>query len=507
MLFLAHLNPCMHRKIINKNRSTVISDSKNSTCPTIVWFRQDLRLADNPALSAACEKGDIIPVYILDDINSEDWAMGGASRWWLHHALESLNKSLGSKLNIFHGDPLPILTQLVEQTSADSIVWNRCYEPWRINRDGNIKLALKALGVKVESFNGSLLWEPWQVLKKDQTPYKVFTPYYRRGCLSQTPPRRPLAIPSNINTRELSKNTLPLSALKLLPSIPWDTQMQARWDISETAAQDRLDDFVMAELQDYREGRNFPDKANVSRLSAYLHFGQISTNTAWHRASDAGALVNNEESIDTFLSELGWREFSHYLLYHFPKLPRVNLQARFDVFPWAANTEDDLKAWQQGRTGYPLVDAGMRELYTTGYMHNRVRMVVGSFIVKNLLIHWHRGEEWFWDCLVDADLAANSASWQWIAGCGADAAPFFRIFNPITQSERFDQQGEYIRRYVPELAEMPAKYIHAPWLAPAEILSAAGVTIGTNYPAPIVDIKESRERALAAFKLTKLDPL
>ncbi|MFQ3222947.1 MAG: deoxyribodipyrimidine photo-lyase, partial [Porticoccaceae bacterium] len=279
----------------------------------------------------------------------------------------------------------------------------------------------------------------------------------------------------------------------------------ARWDISEEAAQDRLDDFVMAELEDYREGRNFPDKANVSRLSPYLHFGQISPNTAWHRAADAAAIINNEASLDTFLSELGWREFSYYLLYHFPQLPSKNLQTRFDLFPWANDTKSNLRAWQQGKTGYPLVDAGMRELYSTGYMHNRVRMVVGSFLVKNLLIHWHSGEEWFWDCLVDADLASNSAGWQWIAGCGADAAPFFRIFNPITQSEKFDKQGEYIRRYVPELANMPAKYIHCPWLAPDDVLQQAGVKIDVNYPAPIVDIKESRVRALEAFAVTKID--
>jgi deoxyribodipyrimidine photo-lyase len=430
--------------------------------------------------------------------------MGGASRWWLHHALESLNQSFNGKLHIYKGEAQAILTKLASATSAQAVYWNRCYEPWRIARDGEIKAALKSADIEVQSFNGSLLWEPWQVLKKDQTPYKVFTPYYRRGCLSKVAPRKPLAAPKIINSVNVSKDSLLISDLNLLPTIKWDAQMDSRWVISEEAAQGRLDDFVMAELEDYREGRNFPDKANVSRLSPYLHFGQISPNTAWHRAAEAAAFINNEDSLDTFLSELGWREFSYYLLYHFPQLPAKNLQARFDVFPWASNTGQDLKAWQQGKTGYPLVDAGMRELYSTGYMHNRVRMVVGSFLVKNLLIHWHRGEEWFWDCLVDADLASNSASWQWIAGCGADAAPFFRIFNPITQSEKFDKQGEYIRRYVPELAEMPAKYIHAPWLAPAEILKAAGVDIGVNYPEPVMDIKESRERALEAFKLTKI---
>ena len=431
--------------------------------------------------------------------------MGGASRWWLHHALDALNRSLDGKLNIFRGDPLPILSELVEEFNATRVVWNRCYEPWRIARDSKIKTALQALDLEVESYNSALLWEPWQVVKKDGSPYKVFTPYYRRGCLSSASPRRPLEIPANIKSSPLSQQSLTLENLALLPSIPWDKQMRTIWEINENAAQERLDEFVMTELEGYRDGRNFPDKAHVSRLSAYLHFGQISPNTIWHRVSDAAPLINNEASIDTFLSELGWREFSHYLLYHFPQLPTDNLQSRFDAFPWANDSDDHLKAWQQGCTGYPLVDAGMRELYSTGYMHNRVRMVVGSFLVKNLLIHWHRGEEWFWDCLVDADLAANSASWQWIAGCGADAAPFFRIFNPITQSEKFDKQGDYIRRYVPELASMPAKYIHAPWLAPKDVLDDAGVVIGTHYPAPIVDIKESRQRALDAFKFTKLE--
>ena len=471
-----------------------------------MWFRQDLRLADNPALCAACQRGEIIPVYILDDEGADCWKMGGASRWWLHHALDDLNSSLKQGLRLFKGDAQTILRNLAEQTGARAITWNRCYEPWRIARDAMIKTALKADGLDVQSFNGSLLWEPWQVLKKDSTPYKVFTPYYRRGCLSSAPPRRPNATPATIKISENSVQSLSLKDLNLLPKITWDTQMKARWDITEAAAHERLDEFVMDELQDYREGRNFPDKANVSRLSPYLHFGQISPNIAWHRAAEAGAFITNEQSLDTFLSELGWREFSYYLLYHFPGLPTDNLQVRFNLFPWAENTDADLKAWQQGKTGYPLVDAGMRELYNTGYMHNRVRMVVGSFLVKNLLIHWHAGEQWFWDCLVDADLASNSAGWQWIAGCGADAAPFFRIFNPITQSEKFDKQGYYIRRYVPELANVPEKYIHAPWLAPAEVLMVAGVEVGYNYPAPIMDIKESRARALAAFAVTKIQP-
>ena len=431
--------------------------------------------------------------------------MGGASRWWLHYALEDLNHSLGQGLQLYQGDALTILRDLAAQTGASAITWNRCYEPWRIARDSSIKSALKEDGLEVQSCNGSLLWEPWQVLKKDATPYKVFTPYYRRGCMSSTAPRRPMEIPKNIKLHINSDHSLRVKDLNLLPKINWDEKMKACWEISEAAAHERLDEFVMDELQDYREGRNFPDKKNVSRLSPYLHFGQISPHIAWHRAAEAGGFISNEESLDTFMSELGWREFSYYLLYHFPTLPTENLQVRFNLFPWADNTDADLKAWQQGKTGYPLVDAGMRELYSTGYMHNRVRMVVGSFLVKNLLIHWHKGEAWFWDCLVDADLASNSASWQWIAGCGADAAPFFRIFNPVTQSEKFDKEGSYISRYVPELADMPEKYIHTPWLAPIEVLVKAGVEIGGNYPAPVVDIRQSRERALAAFALTKSD--
>ena len=514
---MANLNlPVLTQRTLEQQKSAGepvilnIQDSQDPTHagqtsegPTIVWFRQDLRTADNPALWQACQRGTVVPVYIVDDSSAGAWAMGAASRWWLHHALESLDRSLDGKLNLFRGDALEILTSVAKELGATSVVWNRCYEPWRIERDAQLKSQLKLAGIEAHSYNGSLLWEPWQIVKADGTAYKVFTPYYRRGCLQHSDPRIPHPAPERLQASDKSECSLSLNCLNLLPKIPWYEEMVNCWQISESAAQQRLDEFIAEGLGDYREGRNYPNKANVSRLSPYFHFGMLSVNTAWHRAQNEGAMCANADSLDTFLSELGWREFSYYLLYHFPQLPEKNLQPRFENFPWNSDAGSDLVAWQTGRTGYPLVDAGMRELYSTGYMHNRVRMVVGSFLVKNLLIHWHSGERWFWDCLVDADLASNSASWQWIAGCGADAAPFFRIFNPITQSEKFDPKGDYIRRFVPELAQMPDKHIHAPWLAPAEVLQQAQVELGVNYPHPIVDIKQSRERALAAFKRTK----
>jgi deoxyribodipyrimidine photo-lyase len=442
----------------------------------------------------------VLPVYILDDIHSGEWAMGSASRWWLHHSLTQLNASLGGRLLVLRGDPLRLLPALVQQSQAGAVYWNRCYEPWRIARDKQLKELLLAQGSAVLSHNGSVLWEPWQVLKSDGTPYQVFTPFYRRGCLAATAPRTPLPAPAALQVRTVpGAGQAGIDALALLPRIAWDTTMNTTWQVGEKAATARLEEFLSAGLNGYKEGRNFPQRANVSRLSPHLHYGELSPNQVWYEAQRQGLEQGVESDLDCFQSELGWREFSYSLLYHKPALSRLPLQSKFERFPWL----DDpalLRAWQRGQTGYPLVDAGMRELWQTGYMHNRVRMVVGSFLVKNLLTHWHRGEEWFWDCLVDADLAANSASWQWIAGCGADAAPYFRVFNPVTQSERFDPQGEYIRRYVPELARLPDKYLHDPAAAPASVLSAGGVTLGRHYPHPVVDLKVSRERALAAFK-------
>ncbi len=463
----------------------------------IVWFRQDLRVFDNPALIAAAEAGDILPVYILDHDNAGAHKMGGASLVWLYHALADLNHSLGGNLRFYVGDAGDVLSDLCDAHDVQGVYWNRCYEPWRISRDKAIKQNLSDAGVRAESFNGSLLWEPWEILKKDGTPYKVFTPFYRKGCLGAEAPRAPFGR-AEPQYSEGDFGGVGLDDLGLLPDIDWDDQMVARWDISERGAMARLRDFLDDGVDGYKEGRNFPARNHVSRLSPYLHFGQISPHQVWHET------LHQEQSnnIDVFQSELGWREFSHSLLYHFPDLPRKNLQAKFDSFPWAEN-DAHLNAWQKGMTGYPIVDAGMRELWQTGYMHNRVRMVVGSFLVKNLLLHWHHGEAWFWDCLFDADLANNSASWQWIAGCGADAAPYFRVFNPITQGEKFDAGGDYIRQYCPELKNVPDKYLCKPWDAPEDVLKRAGVVLGRDYPRPIVDVKASRERALEAFQSLK----
>ncbi len=466
----------------------------------IIWFRQDLRVADNPALSAAVEAGDILPIYILDDENSGRHQMGAASRVWLYDALTDLNKSLDGHLRVFTGDARTVIKNICAAHDVKGVYWNRCYEPWRISRDKSIKEDLADQDIDMHSFNGSLLWEPWNALKKDGTPYKVFTPYYRRGCLNLDAPREPLSTPDAITFCDVPLDSSSIEDLNLLPEINWDDSIKSNWTMSEKGAHDTLDLFMEKGVRDYKEGRNFPAKKCVSQLSPYLHFGQISPNQIWYETLN----YDPDKNIDHFQSELGWREFSNNLLYHFPQLPTENLQDKFDRFPWR---EDDahLKAWQHGKTGYPIVDAGMRELWQTGYMHNRVRMIVGSFLVKNLMLHWHHGERWFWDCLVDADLANNSASWQWIAGCGADAAPYFRIFNPITQGEKFDKTGEYTRRFIPELKDMPDKYLYKPWEAPDDVLQNAGVELGRTYPKPVVNLKGSRERALEAFKSLKVE--
>ncbi len=474
--------------------------------PVIVWFRQDLRLSDNPALTAAVKSGaPLIPVYILDDDNAGPWKMGGASRVWLHHSLHALNESLSGNLACFRGDAASIMAALVKSTKAAAVYWNRCYEPWRMERDSRIKAALEDSGVDAQSYNGSLLFEPWTVKKDDGTPYRVFTPYFRRGCLGGAQPPEPLPGLKKFDFAPVPAKTLGIDGLKLLPRKPeprWDKEMVTHWDIGEKGAKKRLKDFLDDGLRGYKEGRNYPAQEYVSRLSPYLHFGEISPRTVWHETRQRMIADHAETDGDHYMSELAWREFSYSLLYYNHDLPTRPLQARFKAFPWV-KSDKNLRAWQTGMTGYPIVDAGMRELWATGYMHNRVRMIVGSFLVKHLLLHWKHGEEWFWDCLVDADLANNAASWQWIAGCGADAAPYFRIFNPIGQGEKFDAKGEYVRRWCPELAKLPDDLIHKPWEAPPLILKQADVTLGKTYPAPIVDHKAARERALSAFQTTK----
>ncbi|BBB26742.1 cryptochrome/photolyase family protein [Amphritea japonica] len=475
--------------------------------PVIVWFRQDLRLADNPALFFAGQKGTVIPIFIDDRANNSEWSPGAASCCWLHHSLDDLNHQLDGCLKLFQGEPLSILIQLIKETGANTVVWNRCYTPHAIRRDTNIKERLLAEGIEVASFNGSLLWEPWEIYTKSGTPYKVFTPYYRKGCLNAKPPQTPVSKPKlQIHFSEDSGQQLALDQLKLLPEHSWANQITDHWSISEASAWALLHKFTEERLKSYSQNRDFPAKQATSSLSPYLRWGQISPRQVWHYSQQQCSTPGLEHPLDTFLKEIAWREFSYYQLYHSPSMTEENLNQKFNRFPWRHHKES-CQTWQRGQTGFPIIDAGMRELWQTGYMHNRVRMLVASFLVKNQLQHWHNGARWFWDTLVDADLASNSASWQWVAGCGNDAAPYFRIFNPVVQGIKFDPQGEYVRRYIPELNNLPDCYIHTPWDAPESILLDAQVTLGTTYPQPILDLNTTRKRALSAYTELKKLPL
>lgn len=455
----------------------------------IVWFRKDLRISDNPALVAALKVGPVIPIYL----NDPEEKLGRMSKLWLSKSLAELSKSLENKLSIYNGPSIELIAKLVVANEVTGVYFNRGYEPWRRESDEAIAKYLNSKNISVNVFSASLLWEPDQVLKSDGTYYKVFTPFYRKGCLSKEEPRFPLEAPKIA----IANNKLPSEGLDFAHE-NWHDKMQIQ--VGERAAQGKLEIFLSGGAHGYKEGRNFPAQNHTSRLSPHLHLGEISPNQCWHAAKQVASLPPTD--LDHFLSELGWREFSYYLLYHFPGLPEDNFQSKFDKFPWK-NDDSKLKSWQKGLTGYPIVDAAMRELWQTGDMHNRTRMIVASFLVKNLFIHWHHGRDWFWDCLSDADLASNSASWQWVAGCGADAAPYFRIFNPILQSEKFDPEGEYIRKYVPELKALPNKYLHAPWTAPEEILQAAHLTIGVDYPEPIIDFSCARALSLEYYKSLK----
>lgn len=463
----------------------------------LVWFRQDLRLADNPALfHAATENDSIIPLYILDTTSA--WSPGKAQQWWLHHSLVALQdqcKKLGLTLILKKGNPRQILLDICREQTITAIYWNRCYEPAAIERDSAIKIELVSQGIKVQSYNASLLHEPWQISNKQGDYFKVFTPYWNK-CNQLPLNTTILPIPPLKQVSTLKSDDI--NAWNLLPSHPnWAQGFDAIWQPGELPAQQKLKQFTSELITDYADNRDFPEIDATSKLSPHLHFGEISPKQVWHRIKLAE--VYDAISCEKFLRELGWREFSYYLLYHFPTLPSENFQPKFNTFAWA-DDQTSLSCWQKGLTGFSIVDAGMRELWHTGYMHNRVRMIAASFLTKHLLIDWRLGAEWFWDTLVDADLANNSMNWQWVAGCGVDAAPYFRIFNPILQGEKFDPNGVYIRRWVPELTALPKEYIHQPWEAPDIIQQKAGVIIGSDYPKPIINHSFARKRALERYR-------
>jgi deoxyribodipyrimidine photo-lyase len=469
---------------------------------TIVWFRQDLRLADNPALHAAAQRGAVVPVYIWSPDEEAPWAPGGATRVWMHESLGALDASLraiGSRLVLREGPADAALFALARETNAQAVHWNRQYEPAAIARDKKVKAALNAASLRAESFKANLLFEPWEVMTGEERPYRVFTPFWN-ACQAKPGPAAPIDAPEKLSTPSKWPASLPLDSLGLLPEIPWDAGIRDAWTPGEAGAQQRMDTFVVAAMVDYESRRDTPSQETTSLLSPHLHFGEMGPRTIWHACKRAAG--GRGKAALPYLRQIVWREFAHHVLYHFPHTTTAPMRSEFADFPWHHDATR-LHAWQRGRTGYPIVDAGMRQLWETGWMHNRVRMIAASFLVKDLHIHWLDGARWFWDTLVDADLANNSFGWQWTAGCGADAAPYFRIFNPVLQGAKFDPKGDYVRRWVPELAALPAKWIHNPWEAPAETLSKSGMHLGETYPHPIVDHADARATALEYFQRIK----
>jgi deoxyribodipyrimidine photo-lyase len=475
-----------------------------------MWFRNDLRLADNPALQAAiASKRPLLCVYIHDDESPSLRPMGGAAKWWLHGALQTLGEALiekGGALVFLRGAANKVLERLVEETNAAEVFWNRRYDQAGCAIDDLLKQKLTKRGIGVQTFNAILLYEPWAVMNKSDAPFRVFSAY-RRAAASLGAPEAPLPAPHRLTAFTLSKaaqsQTIELGDLHLLPTRPdWARGLRETWISSETSAQNALARFVKKRFASYASQRDQPNEDPATRLSPYLHWGQLSPHQVWHCVKDPAVLKTSgasKEDLDKFLSELCWREFSHHLLFHFPEFPTKSFQPRFDTMSWRKDAAA-LRAWQRGNTGYPMVDAGMRQLWTTGWLPNRLRMIVASFLVKDLLIDWREGEAWFWDTLVDADAANNAVNWQWVAGSGVDAAPFFRIFNPVLQGEKFDANGDYVKQFVPELMRLPASLIHKPWKASEAQLKQAGVVLGKTYPLPIVEHDMARQRALEALK-------
>jgi deoxyribodipyrimidine photo-lyase len=466
--------------------------------PIIVWLRRDLRLADNPALHAAVESGKPVILLYMKESNAAR-ETGGASGVWLHHSLASLSKGIeakGGKLILRSGEAAEVLNDIIEQTDADEIHWNRRYEEWARDVDAAIKTDLKSRGLTVESHKANLLIEPWEVATKAGGFYKVFTPFWR-AAKSVFTVDDPLPAPKTIKSISGSLSSEKLAEWDLLPSDPdWGAKMMALYTPGEAGAAERLASFLDEPVKHYAEQRDRPDnETGTSHLSPHLAFGEISPRQIWTTTKNQ---IENHES-EAFLRQIGWREFSYTLLFYNPQLANENYKPDFDKFQWNSD-EVKVEAWRHGLTGYPFVDAGMRELWQTGWQHNRVRMVCASFLIKHLMTDWRVGEAWYWDTLLEADPAANAASWQWVAGSGADASPYFRIFNPFSQGEKFDKTGDYVRKYVPELKNLPNKYLNQPWTAPAHVLAQAGVKLGVTYPKPVVDHKEARVLALAAYK-------
>ena len=474
-----------------------------SNSPIIVWIRKDLRLIDNPSLyHAALEGNPVIPVFIWAPSEEGNWCMGEAQQWWLHHSLHAFASTLetqGLKLIVRRGPSESTLFKLAQETGAQTVYWNKVYEPIEAQRDQQTAHFLEKNEIEVIQWDGQILHDPTEISTKSGTPYKVFTPFWRNlkeHLRVPLPLEKPTFKTGSNHLHALS--SLAIEELQLLPSLDWAKEFPEYWNPGEETAHNRLRRFTNKAIKQYDHNRDYPAVDGTSRLSPHLCFGEISARTLWHEIVKGPVYSDVDDEKAPFLRQLIWREFAYHLIRHFPHTRDQNLRNSFDLFPWSANQEH-LDAWKKGRTGYPIVDAGMRQLWRVGWMHNRVRMIVASFLTKHLLIHWLEGAQWFWDTLVDANLPNNTLGWQWAAGSGADAQPFFRIFNPISQGKKFDVDGQYIRTWVPELQKVPNSVLHEPWLMSDKQQQKSCVILGKDYPQPIVDHKEARESALAAY--------
>jgi len=469
---------------------------------SLLWLDNDLRIHDHEALRAAlADPGPVLPVFVWAPETLGDWAPGAASRWWLHHSLQALQAQLadrGAGLHLAQGDPGQRLRELAEAVDADTVHWTRRLGPERTRRDERVRQVLAEASLDVHVHDGRILHDPAEVETTSGGPYRVFTPFWDRFQAEVHVPR-PQPAPEAIATPSSVPGGCELVDLDLLPTPDWAHGLRETWRPGEAGAHQRLATVVDDRLDAYLEARDRPDVEGTSRLSPHLAWGEISPRAVWWRVKDAildGAV--DPEAARGFLRQVGWREFGYHLIHHFPQTPTEPLREKYENLPWR-QAPDELERWRRGRTGFPLVDAGLRQLWHEGWIHNRVRMVVAAFLAKHLLLPWQEGAEWFWDTLVDADLANNTLGWQWAAGCGADAQPFFRMFNPMTQGEDHDPDGVYVRRWVPELADLPDEYLNRPWEAPPEVLAQADVELGEDYPEPIVDHGEARARAQSAY--------